>query len=151
MPVVTDVSDSFLWWLCLVKLCCRALVVRLWFSLSRKRQAFCVEKSRRPPVKAPRNEDYAAHTKAEPQPSVEAMPLQMEVEDPGKRQLRNGNVEANIGGRHAIERLSREDSMKVKVSAWSRRLGSGFEANLEVCEEGKGRRIFEIFSSKGPK
>ena len=66
VPVVTDVSDSFLWWLCLVKLCCRALIVRLWFSLSRKCQAFGVEKSRRPPVKAPPNEDYAAHTTAEP-------------------------------------------------------------------------------------
>ena len=49
--------------------------------------------------------------------------------------------------------LNENDNMRVEIEEWSfvwyRRLGSGFEANLEVCEEEKWWQDLRNFSSKG--
>ena len=138
-------------------------------SFSGKRQAFCVENQEDMNydgtlVKAPpasRRKIMPPAPQQSLQPSIEAGLLQTEVEDQA-----SGSCEMEYGGEHrwsardrtVISRmeqyLNENDSMKVGIEELELLLGpedSKIDSRhiLRYAGKNKGRKIFEIFNSKG--
>ena len=125
------------------------------FSFSRKRQAFCVENQEDmnydgTAVKAPpasRGKMMPPIPQQSLQSSIEAMQLQMEVEDPGKLQWRNGTRRrTSVDGTRQSSHCE-NGTVRWKLRSWSFWLGpEDAEVDLRhvfLCaRQKKGRKIF---------